>query len=78
MGGTVLIAAVKYVCVSRGRVSVGVGVIGWVGGCGCNCVGEGVCGWYSLNCCCKVCMCVRGGGGIWVWVRLCGWVGVIV
>ena len=33
----------------------------------------------SLNCCCKVCMCV--GGGVWgecVWVCLCGCVGVIV
>ena len=26
-------------------------------------VWKGVCGWYSLNCCCKVCMCVSGGGG---------------
>ena len=38
-------------------VWVGVGVIAWVW--------KGVCGWYSLNCCCKVCMCVRGGGGVW-------------
>ena len=38
-------------------------------------------GWYSLNCCCKVCMCVRGVsvGGVCVsviaWVRkgVCGW-----
>ena len=37
MGGTVLIAAVKYVCVSGGG-----GREGWVvgvGGCGCDCVG---------------------------------------
>ena len=68
MGGTVLIAAVKYVCVLGGWggvcggsvcvcvtvwVWVGVGVIAWVW--------KGVCGWYSLNCCCKVCMCVSGG-----------------
>ena len=58
------------------------GVIVWV--CECDCVGvgviawarKGVCGWYSLNCCCKVCMCVGGGGRegsvggvtVWVWV----------
>ena len=82
MGGTVLIAAVKYVCVlgKGGGGSVGVGVIVWVGGCDCVGVGviawvrNGVCGWYSLNCCCKVCMCVGGVGGVcvgvtvWVWV----------
>ena len=70
MGGTVLIAAIKYVCVGGGGSVRGsvcgcdcVGVI--VGGCGCNCVGEeGICGWYSLNCCCKVCMYVGGGGGV--------------
>ena len=49
-------------------VWAGVGVIAWVR--------KGVCGWYSLNCCCKVCMCVWGGvrGSVcvgvtvWVWV----------
>ena len=66
--GTALIAASKYVhvhvCVCRGRgqegegecvcviVWVGVGVIAWVR--------KGVCGSYSLYCCCKVCMCIRG------------------
>ena len=47
MGGTVLIAAVKYACVLGGSVGgVCVGVIVWVcrcdcvGGCGCDCVGE--------------------------------------
>ena len=47
MSGTVLIAAVKYVCVSGGRGGEGgVGVIVWVwvcdcvGGCECDCVGE--------------------------------------
>ena len=64
MGGRVLIAAIKYVCVSGGGsvggVCVGVGLIAWVR--------KGVCGWYSLNCCCKVCMCVGGEGGVWVWV----------
>ena len=34
-------------------VWVGVGVIAWVR--------KGVCGWYSLNCCCKVRMCVGRG-----------------
>ena len=77
MGGTVLIAAVKYVCVSGGGGGgreggsvggsvygfdcVGVGVIAWVW--------KGVGGWYSLNCCCKVCMCVGGE-----WEGECGWV----
>ena len=75
MGGTVLIAAVKYVCVSGGEGGRERGRDG--GREGCDCVGvivwvgvgviawarKGVCGWYSLNCCCKVCMCVRGGGG---------------
>ena len=43
-------------CVSVGVIVwVGVGVIAWVW--------KGVCGRYSLNCCCKVCMCVGGGGG---------------
>ena len=37
MGGTVLITAVKYVCVSGG-VCVCVGVIVWV--CGCDCEGK--------------------------------------
>ena len=44
-------------------------------------VRKGVCGWYSLNCCCKVCMCVGGGEGgsvgvgVIAWVRkgVCGW-----
>ena len=80
------------VCMCLGGVCVG--VIVWVcgcdcvGGCECDCVGvgmiawvwKGVCGWYSLNCCCKVCMCVKGGrgegggreggreGGVCVWV----------
>ena len=46
MGGTVLIAAVKYVCVSEGGGSVcgcdcvWVGGCDCVGGCGCDCVGE--------------------------------------
>ena len=49
MGGTVLIAAVKYVCVLEGGecgwgvcvgVTVWVGGCDCVGGCGCNCVGE--------------------------------------
>ena len=49
MGGTVLIAAVKYVCVSEGGecgwgvcvgVTVWVGGCDCVGGCGCDCVGE--------------------------------------
>ena len=49
-----------------------------MGVCGCDCVGEGVCGWYSLDCCLKVhvctCRCVSGEGGVCV----CGggeWVG---
>ena len=52
---------------------VGVGVIAWVR--------KGVCGWYSLNCCCKVCMCVGGGSvggvcvGVTVWVGGCDCVG---
>ena len=86
MGGTVLIAAVKYVCVSGGEGGregsvcgcdcVGVGVIVCVGVAMIAWVWKGVCGWYSLNCCCKVCMCVGGecGGsvcgcdivGVWV------------
>ena len=50
---------------------VGVGVIVWVGVGVIASVRKGLCGWYSLNCCCKVCMCVRGGGvcvGVTVWV----------
>ena len=39
MGGTVLIAAVKYVCVSEGGGSVRGSV------CGCDCVGVGVIVW---------------------------------
>ena len=84
MGGAVLIAAVKYVCVSGGCGGVGgcdcgygcdcVG--GWVG-MGVNCVGEEVCGWYSFNCCCKVCMCVSGVGfaAVIVWVGVFDFVG---
>ena len=69
MGSTVLIAAVKYACVlggSVGGVCVGVGVIAWAR--------KRVCGWYSLNCCCKVCMCVRGVWGecVGVIVWVCG------
>ncbi len=50
-------------------------------------VWKGVCGWYSLNCCCKVCMCVKGGeggreggreGGVCVCGCDCVGVGVIV
>ena len=76
MGGTVLIAAVKYVCVSGGVWGsvcgcdcVGVGVIVWVGVGVIAWVRKGLCGWYSLNCCCKVC--VSEGGeceGECVWV----------
>ena len=62
-------------------VWAGVGVIAWVR--------KGVWGWYSLNCCCKVCMCVGGGecGGsvcgcdcvgvgviVWVGVGVIAWV----
>ena len=43
MGGTVLIAAVKYVCVSRG----GGGREGCV--CGCDCVGVGVIVWVGVG-----------------------------
>ena len=85
MGGTVLIAAVKYVCVSGGEcggsVCVGVGVIVWVGVGVIAWVRKGLCEWYSLNCYCKVCMCVWGrvwgecvcgcdcvGVGVIVWV----------
>ena len=54
-----------------------------VGGCGCDCVGviatKCVCGWGSLYCCSKVCVCVRKRGrgesergcvgmGVIVWV----------
>ena len=62
----------RYVCEEgEGRGGGGVCV------CGCDCVivwvWTGVCGWYSLNCCCKVCMCVGGecvcvGVTVWVWV----------
>ena len=77
MGGTVLIAAVKYVCVlggsGRGSVvgcnCVGVGLIVWVGVDVIAWARKGVCGWYSPNCCCKVCMCVGGE-----WEGECGWV----
>ena len=65
------------VCVSRwvgGCDCVGVGVIAWVR--------KGLCGWYSLNCCSKVCMCVGGecGGSVCecdcvcVCVCVCVWV----
>ena len=42
MGGTVLIAAVKYVCWGGECVGVILWVCGCdcVGGCGCDCVGE--------------------------------------
>ena len=67
MGGTVLIAALNYICVSEGGSVCGcdcvcewVGVIVWVGVGVIAWVRKGVCGWYSLNCCCKVCMCVWG------------------
>ena len=43
---------------------VGVGVIVWVGVGVIAWVRKGLCGWDSLNCCCKVCMCVGGGGGV--------------
>ena len=48
-----------------------------MGGCGCDCVSEGVCGWDSLDCFLKVrtSMCV-GGGGVRVWVGGCDCVGV--
>ena len=39
MGGTVLIAAVKYVCVLGGSVRGSVCGCDCVGGCGCDCVG---------------------------------------
>ena len=42
---------------------VGVGVIVWVGVGVIAWVRKRLCGWYSLNCYCKVCMCVGGGGG---------------
>ena len=79
MGGTLLIAAVKYVCVG-GECGGCVGVIMWV--CGCDCVNVGViawvtmgvCGCYTLNCCCKVCMCVRGVWGECVGVTVLVWV----
>ena len=89
MGGTVLIASVKYVGVSEG--GGGGGVLGG-GVCGCDCVGVGVivwvgvgiiawvrkglCGWNSLNCCCKVFMCVGGGGSVGGSVCGCDCVGV--
>ena len=61
MGGTVLIAAVKYVCVSRG----GGGEGGREGGregcvCGCDCVGVGVIVWVGV------------GMIAWVWKGVCG------
>ena len=53
-----------------------------VGGCGCNCVGEGVCEWDSVDCCCKVCVLGRseGEGGVCVivGVNVIVWVGVDV
>ena len=90
MGGTVLIAAVKYVCVSegggggsvRGSVCgcdcVGVGVIMWAGVGVIAWVRKGVCGWYSLNCCCKVCMYVGGGVCVCVCVCVCVTVWMLV
>ena len=47
----------------RGRGSVGVGVIVWVGVGVIAWVRKGVCGLDSLDCYCKVCVCVGGGGG---------------
>ena len=41
-------------------------------GCGLVCVGvitwvmKGVCGWDSLDCCCKVCGGEEGEEGVWV------------
>ena len=51
-------------------VWVGVGVIA--------CVRKGVCVRYSLNCCCKVCICVGGSvcGCDCVGVSVIVWVGV--
>ena len=46
MGGTVLITAIKYICVlegGRGECECGCHCVGGcdcVGGCGCDCVGE--------------------------------------
>ena len=34
-----------------------------MGGCWCDSVGEGVCGWDSLDCCCKACVYGGSGGG---------------
>ena len=56
-----------------------VGVIVWVGVDVIAWVWKGVCGWYSLNCCCKVCMCVGGegeGGSVGGSVCGCDCVGV--
>ena len=51
-----------------------------MGGCGCDCVSEGVCVWDSLDCSRKVCVCVCGkvmgvkdegvcvGVTVWVWM----------
>ena len=54
VGGTALIAAVKYVCVWGGQGEKE----------------EGVCGWDSLDCCCKVCVGGEGEGkgSVTVWV----------
>ena len=69
MGGAALIAAVNCVCGGGGGrgecvcgyVGMGVGVIAWVR--------KAVCGWGSLDCCRKVCVCGgRGGVNVWVWV----------
>ena len=58
--------SVGGVCVG---VTVWVGVIVWAGVGVIAWVRKGVCGWYSLNCCCKVCMRVWGEcGGECVWV----------
>ncbi len=64
VGGTVLIAAVKYVCVSRGEG--GGRERGREGGregcvCGCDCVGVGVIVWVGV------------GVIAWVWKGVSGW-----
>ena len=67
MGGTALIAAIKYmyVCACGGGGEEGEGGVcgcgcDWDSGCdcvcvcGCDCMGEeGVCGWGSLDCTCR-------------------------
>ena len=60
MGGIALIADVKYVCVGG---SVGMDVCVCVCGCDFAWVRKRVCGWGSLDCCCKVSHIVCVGGG---------------